>query len=221
MAMTATHGNHGQLILTSTPNVSMTDQALVDSGDHTTFNISNAADKRYWDRTAAFVFQTSTDGSTWNTAVPANVQYVGGIVTFSGAVGGTHQARIHSGAYLPYSAIGDVKEWGFDISRKVHESTCMTTTNTPTRWETYKGGLAGGTFKIARFLVDATYINLVTVATDDTLIASLVLDVTATPPTRLESFGKLTKDGAKVPLNDLELEDLDFSIDGQMYLVNS
>jgi hypothetical protein len=219
--MTARHGNRSQLLLTATPNVAMADQALVDSGDHTIFNISNAPTKRYWDRTAAFVFQTSTDGSTWTPATPTSVQYVGGIVTFSGVVGGTHQARIHSGAYLPYSAIGDVKEWGFDISRKVHESTCMTTTTTPTRWETYAGGLAGGTFKIGKFLVDPTYIGLVIIGTDDTLVASLVMDVTTTPPVRLESFGKLTKDGMKVPLSDLELEDLDFVIDGQMYMINA
>ncbi len=219
--MVANHGNRSQLLMTSTPNVSMTNQALVDSGDHITFNISNAPTKRYWDRTAAFVFQTSTDGTTWVPATPVIVQYVGGLVTFAGVVAGTHQARISSGAYLPYAAIGDVKEWGFDINRKVHASTCMTTTSTPTRWESYKGGLASATFKIARFLVDNFYVNLVTIGTDDTLVASLVMDVTATPPTRLESFGKLTKDGMKVPLSDLEMEDLDFVTDGPMYLINA
>jgi len=218
--MTATHGSHGQLILTSTPNVSMTDQALVDSGDHTTFNISNAPTKRYWDRTASFVFQTSIDGTTWNTATPASVQYVGGLVTFSGAVSGTHQARIHSGAYLPYAAIGSIVEWAPDLDRDTSETTCMSTNSTPTRWKAYAGGLVGGTIKISKFLVDNTYVNLVTITTDDTLVASLVVDVTTGLP-RLECYCKLEKDSMKVPLKDLEMEDLSFKIDGPLYLAAS
>lgn len=218
--MTAIHGSHGQLLLTSTPNVAMTNQALTDSGDHTTFNISNAVAKRYWDRTAAFTFQTSTDGTTWNTVTPTSVQYVGGLVTFPSAVTGTHQARIASGAYLPYAAIGDILEWAPDLDRDTSETTCMSTNNIPTRWKTFAAGLIGGSIKISKFLVDNTYVNLVTITTDDTLVASLVMDVTTGLP-RLECYCKLEKDAMKVPLKDLEMEDLSFKIDGPLYLASS
>lgn len=220
--MTATHGNRAQLLLTSTPNVSISNLALTDTGDHLTYKIGSSDEaKRYWDRTATFVFQQSSNGSSWSTVTPSSVQYVGGYVTFASAVGGTDQARINSGAYLPYAAIGDVLEWAPELSRDTHETTCMTTTSTPTRWKTYKGGLLGGSFKIGRFLVDDTYLGLITVTTDDVLVASMVMDVTQSVPPRLECYGKLTKDGMKVPLNDLEMEDLDFVIDGQLYLVTS
>jgi len=217
-----THGNHGQLILTSTPNAAINDLALTDSGDHTTFHIgSSDGAKRYWDRTASFVFQTSIDGATWNTATPASVQYVGGIVTFSGPVGGTHQARVHSGAYLPWAAIGDIKGWTLEVSRDKAESTALTTNSTPTRVKSYKMGTVTATIKIEKFLVDATYVNLLTIYSDDTLVASLVMDVTQTVPTRFECYAKLEKDGMKVPLTDLEMEDLDLQADQFPYLVNS
>lgn len=217
--MTATHGNRSQILVTSTPNISMTNQALTDSGDHTTFNISNAPTKRIWDRTAAFTFQTAPDGSTWTTVVPSVIRYPGGLVTFASAVtGGTPSARISSGAYLPYAALADAIEWAPELTREVKDSTTLTTSSTPTRWKTFKPGLVGGLFKINKWLADPTNIGLFAISTADTLVASFVLDVTAGTVTRLESFGYLTKDSIKVMTHELETEDLEFVIDGGFYL---
>lgn len=320
--MTATHGNRAQLLLTSTPNAALTNQALTDSSDHKTFNSSAIPTKRYWDRTAAWTIQSECDevqtvtvtgsptggtfilrfggqntaainwndpastvqtrlqalssigagnalvtgsaggpwtvefaaslgfasqalitlqtnsltggtspsvsiteaqaGATWTTQASSTytIQYVGGKVIFNTAFLGTSVGCRVTGAYFNFTAIGDVLEWSPDISRKTHATTCMTTNSTPTKWETFLPGLVGGTIKINRFLVDNTYANLFTIFTDDTLILSLVLDATTGLP-RLESYGKLTKDGMKVPLKDLEMEDLDFVIDGQMVLTTS
>lgn len=216
------HGNHAQLLLTSLPAVAIANMELTDTGDHITYKVGTSdAAKRYWDRTASFVFQQSTDGVSWTSATAVAIRHVGGYVTLSGVVGGTHQARVQSGAYLPYAAIGDVREWAVDIDRQESESTCMTTNSTPTRFQTWKMGTVGGTFKVGRFLVDDTYVDLLTIYSEDTLIASLVMDVTTTPPLRMEGYCKLKKDGMKVDLNDLEMEDLDFRIDGAFYLVNA
>jgi len=321
--MTSTHGSHGQLLLTSTPNLAFSNQALTDFGDHQNFNCSAIPTKRYWDRTAAFVIQAECnevqaititggptggtytltfgaqttaainwndpastvqtrlqalssigagnvlvtgsaggpytveftsalgfsvqanitratnsltggaspdavitnpqDGFTWTTRASTTytIQYVGGKIAFNSAFLGTSVGcRIASGAYLLATAIGDILEWAPDLSRDTSETTCMTTTSTPTRWKTYRGGLIGGTIKINKFLVDNTYVNLVTITTDDTLIASLVVDATTGLP-RLECYCKLQKDSMKVPLKDLEMEDLDFKIDGPLYLAVS
>ena len=48
----------------------------------------------------------------------------------------------------------------------------------------------------------------------------MVQDATTGLP-RLECYGKLTKDGMKVPLKEIEMEDLDFVIDGQLVLTTS
>jgi hypothetical protein len=320
--MTATYGNRAQLLLTSTPNVALTNQALTDSGDHKTFTCSAIPTKRYWDRTASFTVQAEYDevqtvtvtggptggtfvlrfggqntsaiafnasastvqtalqtlssigsgnalvtgpnggpwvveftgtlgfqvqslmtlqtnsltggaspsvsivesqlGQGWTTAVATTytIQYVNARVIFNNAFLGSSVGCRVTGAYLPYTAVGDILEWAPDISRSTHETTVMTTTSTPTRWKTYLPGLAGGTIKINKFLADNTYANLLTIFTDDTLVLSLVLDATNGFP-RLEAYGKLTKDGMKVPLKDLEMEDLDFQIDGQMVLATS
>jgi len=218
--MTATHGNRAQLLQAIPPNVAFSNQALTDSGDHLTFNCSAIPTKRYWDRTASFVFQQSSNGTAWNTVSPSVIQYVGGLVTFPSAAGGTNQARIASGAYLPVAALGDILEWAPDIDRDMHESTCMTTNNVPTKWRTYKPGLPGGNIKVSKFLADDTYADIITLSTDDLLILSLVMDATTGLP-RFESYAKLAKDGMKVSLSDLEMEDLDFKIDGQFYLVTS
>src|SRR5579872_6998552 len=320
--MTSTHGNRAQLLLTSTPNVTLTNQVLTASGDHKTFAIGSASTSRYWDRTAAWTIQAEYDevqtltvtggptggtfvlrfggqntstiaynasaatvqtalqaltsigannalvtgpvggpwvveftgtlgfasqalitlqtnsltggsgpsvnivesqlGQGWTTMTSTTyaIQYVGGKIIFNNAFLGASVGCRVTGAYLPFTAIGIILEWAPDISRKTHPTTCMTTNNVPTRWETFQPGLAGGTIKINRFLVDNTYVLLFPISTDDTLILSLVMDATTGFP-RMESYGKLTKDSMKAPIKDLEMEDLDFVIDGQMVLTTS
>ncbi|HEX9502877.1 MAG TPA: hypothetical protein VF974_00960 [Patescibacteria group bacterium] len=321
--MTAVHGNRAQLLLTSTPNVALTTQALTDPGDHQNFNSSAIPTKRYWDRTASWTVQAEYDevqtiqvtgsptggtytltfggqttatinwndpastvqtrlqalssitagkclvtggpgpatpytvefvstlgfasqalitlttnsltggsspsvsitraqgGATWTTQVGNNViQYVGGVVRFTNAFLGTQAGCRVTGAYLPYTAVGDILEWAPDVSRTCHETTSMTVTSSPVHWKTYLPGLAGGSIKINKFLADNTYANLFTISTDDTLILSMVQDATTGLP-RLEAYGKLTKDGMKIPLKEIEMEDLDFIIDGQLVLTTS
>lgn len=216
--MTAIHGSRGQLLTTSTPNTAISNLELTNTGDNLTYRTPTGEQaKRYWDRTATFVFQQSSNGSSWNTVTPSSVQYVGGRVTFASAVGGTNQARISSGAYLPYAAIGDILNYGFDLERDEHDTTSFTTTGTPTRNRTFIPGLAGGTFKISKFLVDATFANYLTVFTADTLIASIVLDVTAGTQLRLESYGWITGESSDTTIDDLIMEDLEFRIDGKFY----
>src|SRR5881227_1715169 len=110
--MTALFGGKAQILITSGSAVTITNENLADSGDHTTFTVTTGnASHRYWDDTTAFVFQTAPDGSTWTTVAPASVQYVGGKVTFSSAVtGATPSARISSGKYLPFSAMADASK---------------------------------------------------------------------------------------------------------------
>lgn len=321
--MTSTHGNRGQLILTSTPNVAMTNQALTDPGDHQNFNSSAIPTQRYWDRTASWTVQAEYDevqtiqvtgaptggtytlsfgGNTtgtinWNDpastvqtrlqalasigsgkalvtggpgpATPYTVefvstlgfasqalitlttnsltggtspsvsitraqagvgwttqssnytiQYVGGKVIFTTPFLGTSVGCRVTGAYLPYTAVGNIIEWAPDLSRTTHDSTTMTTTSTPTHWKTFQPGLVGGSIKINKFLVDNTYVNLFPISTNDTLVISLVIDATTGLP-RLESYGFLNKDSMKVPIKDLEMEDLEFVVDGQMVLTSS
>jgi hypothetical protein len=209
----AIHGRKAQILLTSSPSLSMTNQALTNSGDNTIYTMTGTPSKRYWDRTATFTFETSTDGSTWTPATPVSVRYINGQITLSGAVGGTHQARIASGKYWPYSAFAQAREWTPDVSRDVKETTTMTTSGTPTIWRTYLPGLLGGSFKLSGWLIDNTFLSLITPETP--MIAGLVIDVTT--GARLDCEVLLTKDALKVMLDDLEQEDLECTINGPVY----
>ena len=156
--MAVEHGSKGQLIHTSTPALAFTNEALTNSGDDTTFFIPVGQEaKRYWDRETAMVFETSEDGNPpWTPVVPASIQYVGGRVTFPGAVtGATPSARIASGKYLPWAAIGDIVSYSFDFARDEHDTTALTTTSSPTRNRIFLMGLAGGNFTISKFLANA------------------------------------------------------------------
>lgn len=219
--MAAIHGKHSQVILTSTPSLSMTNLVLQDSGDHKTFTVPSASSsKRYWDNTASFTFQTSPDGTTWTNATPASVRYISGSITFASAVSGaTPGARVATGKYLPWAALAWSDMWSADVSREVKEDTRFTTGASPVQYKTYVPALLGGTFKLSGFVVDDTVTNLPTITTDTPLIASMVLDVTT--GARLECAGHLTKDSLKSPVGDLITEELDFQITGQVYLLTS
>ncbi len=215
--MTAHHGNKSQILLTSYPSLALSNFALTDSGDHTTFTtpVGQAA-KRQWDNTASFTFQTSPDGSTWTTVVPALVQYVGGQVTFPAAVsGGTPSARVSVGAYLPYAAVATSTGFSADLDREVKENTVQTVNSTPVRFKTYQPGLLSGTMKLMGFTADPTYLPLVTATSP--LVASLVMDVTT--GSRVEFACMLTKDGYKTAIGELETEDLEIKINGQVYII--
>lgn len=60
--MTAFSGAKAQILITSTPNVAMADEVLLDSGDHTTFTVTVPnVGHRYWDDSATFVIQSEVD----------------------------------------------------------------------------------------------------------------------------------------------------------------
>ena len=214
--MTAVSGGNVQVLITSTPSVTITDEALLDSGDHTTFTVTSGnAAHRYWDDTATFVFQTSTDGSTWNTVTPVSVQYVGGKVTFSGAVGGTHQARVHSGKYLPYSAMADATKADASAEADQYDATAFTTTNTPTKWRTYKPGLAKASLKVTKWHVDNTFLLAITNKTR--YVVSFLPDVTGN--NRIEGFATIKSDAISAAVDALTQEPLEFTVSGQLYAV--
>lgn len=215
----ATVGNKGQVLLTSRPGLTLTSFALTDSGDHKTFFTPLAQSaKRYWDNEAVFTFESSPDGTTWSAATPANVQYIGGIITFASAiVGATPSARVASGAYLPWAALAQISEWDYELSRNIMEDTTMSTDGNPTRWRTYTPGLLGATSKLSRFQVNGGLSGELT--SDSLLVLSGVLDLTT--GIRMESFAKLQKQGLKIPLDGLETEDLDLQNVGPVYFLAS
>lgn len=219
--MTATHGKHSQIILTSRPALAFTNLALQDKGDHKTFFVGTAnAAKRYWDAGQTLTFQTSPDGTTWSNATPASVRVLSGSITFTSAItGATPSARVSAGHYLPWSTLAWVEEWAPDVSRDMKEDTTLTTNNAPRAWRTYVPGLLGGTFKLSGFVLDAPTSSLDMITDNNPVIASMVIDVTT--GARIECAGFFMKDSLKASINDLESEEQDFQISGSVSIILS
>lgn len=146
------------------------------------------------------------------------LQYVGGKVIYTIAqVVGTY-VRISSGKYRVYAAIAGAKAWGYDVEREEKENTEMTTNSTPTIWRTFRMGLLSGTFKLGAWFADSTYFDLI--SQDISLIISLVFDASTSLP-RIEAEVLMKKDSIAVMLSDLDTEDLEFRINGPVYLVTT
>lgn len=205
-------GYLGSVVITSTPNVALTNYVLTDAGDHKTFNVPTAdfATKRYWDRTATFVIQTAPDGVTWTTVTSGfTIRYVTGQVLFASAViGATPSCRVLSGAYLPFSTFSNMKEWEITPAADLADSTTF-----GSAWKTYVPTMLGGDIKLTQWYSDLTFSNQIT--SNTAFIVSCLTGRNATE--RYEAFARLKGDDIKVATNALEEESLTYTADGQIY----
>jgi hypothetical protein len=206
-------GYKGSVLISSTPNVALTDEVLTDAGDHATFNIASGsfATKRYWDNTATFVVQTTINGgSTWSTAAIGtySIRYVTGQVLLNVALTGTPGCRIHSGAYLPFSTFSNMKEWEATPTTDMLDST---TFGSP--WKSYTPGQSGGDIKLTQFYTDLTFSNQIT--SNTAFIVSCLTGRNSTE--RWEAFAYLKGDDIKVAVSALEEESLTYTVNGQFY----
>jgi hypothetical protein len=195
-------------------NVALTDYALTDSGDHTTYNVPTAdfATKRVWDKTATWTIQTSIDGSTWIAAVAGyTIRYLTGQVTLAGPIGGTHQCRVHAGAYLPLTTAANARNWEFTPAADKYDSTVFTGSGPV--WKTYVPGLLGGSIKLDQWWADGSWLTMLTQATGtDSLVAELFTGRNSYE--RYACYARITGDDIKVAVNALIDEPLTLEVDG-------
>lgn len=218
MTSAATAGYKAGLFLAAPASVSMTNEAMTDSGDHTTFNVTNEA-HQCWDYTHTFTVQTAPDGSTWSTASPSTytIHYAIGQVVFNSAVtGGTPSCRISAGYYLPIAFLAGVTSIDGTATGTALDATAMQ--NPPSPWKTFIPGINGATVKLACLWVNGgTFLSHMTAA--DLLVLKIYPDSTGTA--RYQGYGVLTTDGIKSAVNAVNTEDLDFVLNGQLYYVAS
>lgn len=211
---TAIPGYSGSILITSTPNVALTNEVLTDSGDHTTFNEATAS-KRYWDRTAAFTVQTTTNGgSTWSTAAANTytIRYVTGQVVLNSALTGTPGCRISVGAYLPYSTFGQMKLWEAVLADDMLDNTSFSGFG-GSHFKTYQPALSGADFKADQFYVDSTFFSILNLGT----LFVFSGNTGRTAGERYEGYARLKGDDIKTAVNALIEENLTMVLDGQLY----
>lgn len=218
MTSKAIAGYKAGLFLAAPASVSMTDEAMTDSGDHTTFNVTNEA-HGCWDSSASFSVQTAPDGSTWTTASASTykINYAIGQVVFASAVSGaTPSCRIASGKYLPIAFLAGVTSIDGTVTGTALDTTSFQ--NPPDPWKTFIPGINGGTVKLACLWVNGgTFLAHMTAA--DLLVLKIYPDSTGTA--RYQGYGVLTTDAIKSAVSAVNTEELDFNINGKLYYVAS
>lgn len=141
--------------ITAQPSIALSNEAMTDSGNHIIYTITNTA-KRYIDLNTAVVIQKQTNGvGLFNTVTNYTFRRVGGIVTFASANNTGDVIRIQSGAYYVYATIGGA--YSAEFSSKV-QGLDVTEFNS-NGYETWIGGLLGGTLKCSKWWLNTTRIQ--------------------------------------------------------------
>lgn len=220
--MAAIAGYNASLLISSPPSVALAANfALQDSGDHTTFVVSavNSA-YRYWDRNTAMTFQTSPDGTTWTTVTPANIQHVGGKVTFASAVtGATPSARVTAGNYFPYGLLANITQWAFDGEMSFADATYMTGTingGGGNPFKVYQPMQLMGSFSVTKFWIPESSLPMVQYLTAGT---PLILSGVEATGNRYEGYCFDKKLQIKSDVSKLVDQTLDFQLSGSFYMV--
>lgn len=145
--------------LSSGASIGSTDLVLTDAGDHKTFTVPLASSKRYIDRSAAVVVQTTTDGGTTWTTIAAGtytLRYLTAQVVLNVALsGGTgYGCRLHSFNYYAYAAIAFASDITFAGADKMLDVSYFQGAS-GAGFQTFIPGLNGGTFACKTWVPDS------------------------------------------------------------------
>lgn len=197
--MGAIAGKIGALYIPTTgTSVSFTDEACTDSGDHTTYYITNDV-KRYWDESSALTVKV--DG---NAETAVTIEFAGGRIIFDTPLAGIETVTV-SGKYYAMSEEGGIANWNIDIEIELTEVTSLGKT-----WKEYISTLKGWSLSAEKSWFDGAFIS-------KTAKIAVALFVDEASDIRYDGFCKLSNDGIEDPVDDKVTEALDFTGDGGLY----
>lgn len=156
-------------------------------------------------------------GQTWtNQAASAyTIAYAAGQVIETTALLGTPALRISSGKYFPIA---------FVIGANSIEFTGTGTTldvsqfhNPPVPWKDFIAGVNGATAKIGKWWIDGTFLADLNAGT----ILLLRIFPNQSLNNRYQGFGVLARDSIKAAVAAATSEELDFTVNGQLYYLTN
>lgn len=201
-------GEKASINISSMPSLSFTDEATTAGPDFKTYAINDQA-KRYWDRSVSISVERSTDGIVWNTVSDTEytVQFVGGKVIFQSAQAPGILIRV-DGNYLPYSQLGDAKEWSLEVEAEMADITAF-----GDGWKNQMTLQRKASATLAKWWLDAFFLDQL-----DRLLV-LVLDVDSSSGKRYEAYARFSKDSVKLAVSGMVEEELTLEMDGELYYV--
>ena len=199
-------GYNGAVYIAAQTSLTLTNEACTDSGDDTTFYVTNAA-KRYLDDTAAFTVEVD-DGGGWDPAPSYTLQHAGGVIVFDSPLGAGDIVRI-SGAYLPVAQVARATEWSLDIEKSIEQDTEFGSS-----WESNVMllGKASGSFK-GNWQNGTWFTQLK--STTPRMVVVLYTDTTQNM--RYEFMALLNKDSVAAAVAGLVEEEVAFQSVGQVH----
>lgn len=202
-------GYKGAVYQASGTSTTFTNEACTDSGDHTIYTITSTT-KCMWDDLTAVTVQVQTHGAGgWNTVTNYTADYVGGVITFTGALNSDDLVRV-SGKYFTITQVATARKWTLDIERNTVDDSVL-----GDAWEkpAYVQGKASGQIELQ--WADAAWLTALAPATYAKLIFRLYVDYANTK--RYEFYTGLTKDSVVTDTGALVEESIAFTPWGRVY----
>jgi hypothetical protein len=209
--MTALAGTSADLYIASGAGVTFTTEAVADTGDHQNYRQTGTPAHRYWDDTSSLTVEISTNGGgSWSTPSSSTytVQYCGGLITFT-TIDATRTVRA-TGKYLAISKVGLAHSWEASPSADIIDVSVFGDT-----WHEKIVTLKDASAKASRYYVDGAFLSLLGAR------FVLVLYINFSVGSRLEGFAILKTPAAKVAVDGVVEEELEFEIAGQLFYLAS
>lgn len=200
-------GYGGAVYLAAQTSTSLTNEACTNSGDDTTYQVTNGA-KRLLDDSATTTVQLNPLGvGAWGVVTNYTIDYATGRVTFDAANNPADTIRFSTAKYFTATEAARAKEWTLDIERAVEDDTEFGSS-----WETSLAtlGKASGSVKL-----NWSAGNLAQIAsTTPRFVIQLFVDEANTK--RYQFYALLSKDGVSANVKSLVEEELAFQSAGKV-----
>lgn len=197
------------VLMTANPSVAATTETATDSGNHLLYTLSV---HKYWDKSKALLVECSPNGTSgWVAVTDYKIQWVGGLLSFNTVrvVGTNNYVRV-TGYYWIASQLTDSHTWELDQSVGTVEVTTF-----QSQWKTYISTVKNASAKVGTYKYD----DSLTKDLGNLMILVLYLDKSV--GTRYECYGYITKVTPKSDAGSVITEEVDFTIDGDVFYLAS
>lgn len=143
------------------------------------------------------------------------INYPIGQIVFASALLGTAVVQVSSGSYLPSSFLAYCKT--ASPSLKADTTDITTFQNPPSQWKQFMGNLLSGDIKLSLLWIDGTFLNHM--SNNDLLIIKIFPGQNSNQ--RYQGYGLLNSDDIKSDVASVNMEDIDFTINGQLFFIAS
>ena len=199
--MGAIAGKVGSIYMKTTASATaFTTEACTNSGDNTTYYITDAT-KRYWDKATVPTVYVDASPETGVT-----IDYIGGRITFDTPLGGSEAVTV-TGEYWTVSELAGFYNWSLDLTADLEDSTTFADSG----WRTFTPTLKGFTFGAEAYWQDETF--------QDRLAEEVVVSLYTNESNdeRYEGFAYISSDSVETPVEGLVQESVEFTGNGELY----